>query len=241
LGLISGDSETPSDSSSGVEALMEHEVTPPVAEGPAPVEAFDLGGPPAEPELQHEDLGMLEMELPGHDRAVGPEQLGVVEGPEVAEYDLSLDVTEVEEQLAAPAATEVTVAGTGMDALEMPIEAPSSQSEPMAEASYAPPELDLSGIDLDLGEPGTGAEAPGLAAMPETPSFDAAAPTEVTAEAAMEIDPEVWEETNTKLDLARAYLEMGDHEGAREILQEVLSDGDSRQRAEAQKLLSEVA
>ncbi len=56
----------------------------------------------------------------------------------------------------------------------------------------------------------------------------------------MEIDPDIWEETNTKLDLARAYMEMGDHEGAREILQEVLNDGDSRQRSEAQKLLGEV-
>jgi pilus assembly protein FimV len=77
--------------------------------------------------------------------------------------------------------------------------------------------------------------------MPETSEAVAPAVEEVTAEAAMEIDPEVWEETNTKLDLARAYLEMGDHEGAREILQEVLSDGDSRQRSEAQKLLGEVA
>lgn len=246
LGLLSGASETPSEMTSGVEALMEHEATPPMAGKPAPVEALDLGRPggqPAEPERQREDLGMLEMELPGHDKAVEPERLAVVEGPEVAEYDLSLDVTEVEEQLAAPAAPEVTVAeaGTGMDALEMPTEAPSSQPEPMAEASYAPPELDLSGIDLDLGEPGAEAEVQGLAATPETPSVEAAATAEVTAEAAMEIDPEVWEETNTKLDLARAYLEMGDHEGAREILQEVLSDGDSRQRAEAQKLLGEVA
>lgn len=244
LGLLSGATETPTEMTSDVEALVEHEATPQMAEEPAPVEAFDLGGPggqPAEPERQHEDLGMLEMDLPGHDKAEETEQLAVVEGPEVAEYDLSLDVTEVEEQPAAPAAPELTVAeaGTGTGELEMPIEAPSSQPEPMAEASPALPELDLSGIDLDLGEPG--AEAPGLAATPETPSLEAAATAEVAAEAAMEIDPEVWEETNTKLDLARAYLEMGDHEGAREILQEVLSDGDSRQRAEAQKLLGEVA
>jgi len=34
-----------------------------------------------------------------------------------------------------------------------------------------------------------------------------------------------WEEVNTKLDLAKAYEEMGDLEGARELLQEVVSEG----------------
>jgi pilus assembly protein FimV len=52
-------------------------------------------------------------------------------------------------------------------------------------------------------------------------------------------DPELWEEVNTKLDLARAYLEMGDKEGAREILQEVLGEGDPQQKADADKLLGE--
>ncbi|PJB02490.1 MAG: hypothetical protein CO126_11715 [Hydrogenophilales bacterium CG_4_9_14_3_um_filter_63_34] len=52
-------------------------------------------------------------------------------------------------------------------------------------------------------------------------------------------DSELWEEANTKLDLARAYLEMGDKEGAREILQEVLGEGDSQQKANADKLLAE--
>jgi pilus assembly protein FimV len=53
------------------------------------------------------------------------------------------------------------------------------------------------------------------------------------------IDAELREEVNTKLDLARAYMEMGDREGAREILQEVLGEGDLQQKAEANKLLAE--
>jgi pilus assembly protein FimV len=53
------------------------------------------------------------------------------------------------------------------------------------------------------------------------------------------VDPELWEEVNTKLDLARAYLEMGDQEGAREILHEVLGEGDPQQKADADKLLAE--
>ncbi|MFN0163692.1 MAG: FimV/HubP family polar landmark protein [Burkholderiales bacterium] len=42
----------------------------------------------------------------------------------------------------------------------------------------------------------------------------------------------------TKLDLARAYQDMGDKEGARELLQEVAKEGSDAQKAEAQKLLS---
>lgn len=44
-------------------------------------------------------------------------------------------------------------------------------------------------------------------------------------------------EVGTKLDLARAYLDMGDPDGARSILSEVLEEGDDSQRSEAQKLL----
>ena len=43
-----------------------------------------------------------------------------------------------------------------------------------------------------------------------------------------------WHDAATKLDLAKAYQEMGDDEGAREILQEVLHEGDDQQKAEAQ-------
>ncbi|WP_339468206.1 FimV/HubP family polar landmark protein [Pseudomonas capeferrum] len=46
------------------------------------------------------------------------------------------------------------------------------------------------------------------------------------------------DEVATKLDLARAYIDMGDHQGARDILDEVVKDGDGTQRQEAEELLS---
>ena len=49
-----------------------------------------------------------------------------------------------------------------------------------------------------------------------------------------------WHDAATKLDLAKAYHEMGDREGAREILQEVLHEGDEQQRSEAQALLGKL-
>ena len=45
------------------------------------------------------------------------------------------------------------------------------------------------------------------------------------------------DENATKLDLAKAYMDMGDLEGARDILQEVLAEGSSQQQEEARGLL----
>ncbi|PAU81007.1 hypothetical protein CK501_05435 [Halovibrio salipaludis] len=48
------------------------------------------------------------------------------------------------------------------------------------------------------------------------------------------------DEAGTKLDLARAYVEMGDADGARDILEEVAREGSEEQQQEAQRLLSEL-
>ncbi|MDX1597501.1 MAG: FimV/HubP family polar landmark protein [Marinobacter sp.] len=49
------------------------------------------------------------------------------------------------------------------------------------------------------------------------------------------------DEAATKLDLARAYIEMGDMDGARDILEEVALEGDDEQKAEAQDLLKNLS
>ncbi|MFO1309597.1 MAG: FimV/HubP family polar landmark protein [Burkholderiales bacterium] len=49
-----------------------------------------------------------------------------------------------------------------------------------------------------------------------------------------------WHDAATKLDLAKAYQEMGDVEGAREILQEVLHEGDDEQKKEAQAIIAKL-
>lgn len=83
-----------------------------------------------------------------------------------------------------------------------------SASEPIA-----PAEVDFSDISLDLN--GTNAEEP----LPEA----------IAAESA---------EVDTKLDLVTAYMDMGDNEGARELLDEVLSEGGPQQRARAQAIMN---
>jgi pilus assembly protein FimV len=45
-------------------------------------------------------------------------------------------------------------------------------------------------------------------------------------------------EVGTKLDLARAYIDMGDPEGARSILEEVLKEGSANHKQEAERLLA---
>lgn len=49
-----------------------------------------------------------------------------------------------------------------------------------------------------------------------------------------------WDAVGTKLDLAKAYVEMGDSESARDLLAEVAKEGTSAQREEAEKLIGEL-
>ena len=46
-----------------------------------------------------------------------------------------------------------------------------------------------------------------------------------------------WYDVQTKFDLAKAYQEMGDKVGAKEILQEVINEGDADQKSQAKALL----
>lgn len=50
-----------------------------------------------------------------------------------------------------------------------------------------------------------------------------------------------WQEMATKLDLASAYEEIGDKEGARELLQEVVAGGDAQQQTKAREMLAKLA
>ncbi len=108
-------------------------------------------------------------------------------------------------------------------------EEPSTPAEARSslDADTLMPELDLSGIDLNLEH----AESP-------APDFSATSLDDATT---LVGESTVWEESSTKLDLARAYLEMGDKEGAREILQEVVGEGGPEQQVEAKKLLTNLS
>ena len=68
--------------------------------------------------------------------------------------------------------------------------------------------------------------------------FEAAAPA-----APLSVDEDEFageDGVGTKLDLAKAYLDMGDPEGARSMLEEVLSEGNDSQKGEARRLMAEI-
>jgi pilus assembly protein FimV len=78
-------------------------------------------------------------------------------------------------------------------------------------------------------------------AAAQTPAADEpAAPASEKAAAGNGAD-ESWDETATKLDLAKAYIDMGDAEGARSILDEVLAEGNEQQKKQAAELVAQIA
>jgi pilus assembly protein FimV len=90
---------------------------------------------------------------------------------------------------------------------------PEGKTEPTVAGSM--PDLDLGDLNLDVGSPTTVIGGP--------------------------MKDEHWQNVQTKFDLAKAYQEMGDKEGAREILREVVQEGDAEQRTAAQSLLTSLS
>jgi len=83
-----------------------------------------------------------------------------------------------------------------------------------------------SGLDLDLG----------TATVPDT-AFTVTQKLSSDDLALPDLEPVTMSEVGTKLDLARAYMDMGDPDGAKNILEEVLHEGSMTQKQEAQRLM----
>lgn len=90
-------------------------------------------------------------------------------------------------------------------------------------------------LDLDVGSP----EQQGDGEFQRTQRIDPA-PQVDSDLTEKDLEPVTMSEVGTKLDLARAYMDMGDPDGARSILNEVLQEGSASQRQEAQRLLDSV-
>jgi pilus assembly protein FimV len=83
-------------------------------------------------------------------------------------------------------------------------------------------------------------EAPVTKATP-TPVPAAKEPAPAMKEATLDDDFFAGEDAiGTKLDLAKAYMDMGDPDGARSMLEEVVAEGNDAQKAEAHRLISEL-
>lgn len=205
--------------------------------------AFDIDLPPAEPapapvaavparDERHPldfDLDSLDFEpVSTSDPIVTPApanaSAGKLDGKDPAEYDASMDFGLDLEPPGGPAnglgpgLTPLPDPLKNVDLADFDLETPTSPVTPVtppaaaipAETPPAPQEFDLTGIDLDLNEGKTAASA----------GVD---------------DPlsAIHMEMDTKLDLAIAYQEIGDKEGARELIDEVIKGGSEEQVAKA--------
>jgi len=137
----------------------------------------------------------------------------------------------------------------GADALEdaagavLPSEMASDEPE-LDSAGLALASLDLSG-DIGSSEQTdqnhesimqSETEVPDISGLSLTP-IEAADDVEDEEESEESIYGAETDPRDSKLDLARAYLDMGDDEGARPVLMEVIKEGDLAQQAEARELL----
>ena len=149
---------------------------------------------------------------------------------------------------AAEAPLAETDAGADFD-FEMPspaavdfnVDMASSDAKPAADEGLEALDLGApvdNGIDFDIGDKTEVASdnevkwEPGTAAATAAPEASPGAEGQGSAQ---------WDETATKLDLAKAYIDMGDAEGARSILQEVMAEGNEAQKKQAQDLSAQIA
>lgn len=131
-----------------------------------------------------------------------------------ADFDLDVDVEETPPE--EPAGD-----------LEFSVEADEPAPEEAVAAEETPEDFEAPQIEAEAAEPELG-----VAPTPAR-SMDEAANSEEELDFLTDAD-----ETSTKLDLARAYIDMGDREGAKDILDEVLIEGSEEQQGEAKELLA---
>jgi pilus assembly protein FimV len=199
-------------------------VAMPSFDAPAPTLDFDIGGA-------------------GQASAAAPDlTLDIGAAPKADDTGLDFDVTgggqkkdvSFEETVVAPSVADKT------QAMDFNLDL-GSPAEPAAPAARAPAPAADPGLtfdlNLDLGGGDKQAEAPAAADLSSI-SLDLGGPGDAPA-AGGGTDPK-WQEIATKLDLAKAYEEMGDKDGARELLNEVMKDGDAAQKGTAQQLLAKL-
>lgn len=123
-------------------------------------------------------------------------------------------------------------------------------SPPVTDVLDAGADADGLNFDFDLGASPTPIEPEASSdALDDEPSFDLgdmnldldAQSDEIVMDGSdLDFGGELDDPVTTKIDLARAYIDMGDKEGAREILQEAINEGNPEQQGTAQGLLAQL-
>ena len=180
---------------------------------------------PVSNELEEADLDIVFDEP-----APLPDEVASLPSDNVEEINLDETVSldskaSLSEGVVASKDTAADVLGDGLD-FDFDIDLGDSEIKETASAKASTdvlPDLDLSGLSLAVED--------------EPLSKDSASSATEEIELSASESPDV----DTKLDLVTAYIDMGDHEGARELLEEVMEEGGPTQREKAQKLLSSLS
>ena len=199
-----------------------------------PEEDLEIAEPVAEIEFDLSDTGAVE-EAPAEDEF----------SLDIDASELDIDIEEEDEEPVASEDDEIHDVGDIDIDFGLDEEAPATEDDKEVAIDLTD-EADSLDLDDAFAE-----EAPGSAAAEEpatekpvaeagevgpSSSFD-----EMTDEDDFDLSSlDDVDEVSTKLDLARAYLDMGDHEGTRGILEEVIAEGNDEQKQEANELMAKL-
>ncbi len=208
-------------------------------ESSAPDVDFDLGGATKMPAMPAAQTGAMDFDV----SQAGTMDFDVssTQPSRNAAADADFDITSI--STAMPAATgQAETALPNLDDLVFDVtstRASMPAAQPEADKPSKAAQAEDAGMEFTLDFP---VEKPAQATQVVDTGLadislnldDIAAPGEPA------VKDEHWHEVATKLDLAKAYQEMGDATGAREILDEVLREGDDGQRETAQAMLDQL-
>ncbi|MDH5473383.1 MAG: hypothetical protein OEY61_11055 [Gammaproteobacteria bacterium] len=173
---------------------------------------MDAGG---DDEMSLDMGGDEELDLSMDMDAGGDDEMSLDMGGD-EELDLSMDMD-------AGGDDEMSLDMGGDEELDLSMDMDIGGDDEMSLDMGGDEELDLS-MDMDIGDSG------------DEISIDAGDDDFDISSLSEDVD-----EVGTKLELARAYLEMGDKEGARSILDEVKQEGNNEQQKEAEELLQQAS
>ncbi len=219
---------------------------------------LELEAEPLEPAASKDDE--LEFDLSLDDE---PDAASSAPADDLADFTLDLDDEDVpaagdEEEFLLSLDDEPDTTPASAESVESGLDSPADE----AEAEFdLPADFDLSLSDEASTVPDSDSFAAQLQGVtdeldqlsdslePTMPALEESEPAvpETPALAGMDLDGDDdfdflsgTDETATKLDLARAYIDMGDTEGARDILDEVVAEGNADQQQEAQELIAQL-
>jgi pilus assembly protein FimV len=186
--------------------------------------SFDLEEEANVPDTKQDDFSDFSFDLDSEKNTAATDtefSLNLDEESPVAPATMEGD--ELDFELGEPTATSNDELPDGFD---ISLDEPEFEPQPSGFAEQlSEVEADLDSLSPDLQEP-------------------AAASADSTVDGGVDDDFDFFsdtDETTTKLDLARAYIDMGDAEGARDILDEVISEGSDAQQQEARDMLAKLA